>query len=129
MLRLRQELAVVVPILAIRHLAIAPGADHISCMTNEGSKNPTQRSIERWEGEGGATRRGPQTSSNRKRSDDTSQSAKEAKRRLGAGERRKIAEDRRLKEIAAHPDKMIAVQVQDATDERRELPPPLGKSM
>jgi hypothetical protein len=39
------------------------------------------------------------------------------KRRLGADEKHKIAEDRRLKEIAAHPDKMISVHVEDETDE------------
>jgi len=39
------------------------------------------------------------------------------KRRLGADEKHKIAEDRRLKEIAAHPNKMISVHVEDETDE------------
>jgi hypothetical protein len=86
-------------------------------MTDNGSKNPTQKSIERWEGEGGATRSGPQTSSKRKRADDTNKLAKEAKRRLRADEKQRIAEERRLKEIAAHPNKMIAVHVQDETDE------------
>ena len=39
------------------------------------------------------------------------------KRKLGADEKRKIAENRRLKEIDAHPDKMISVHVEDETDE------------
>ena len=39
------------------------------------------------------------------------------KRRLGSHERRQIAEKRRLKEIDAHPDKMISVHVEDETDE------------
>jgi len=38
-------------------------------------------------------------------------------RRLSADEKQKIVEDRRLKEIIAHPNKMISVQVQDETDE------------
>lgn len=40
-----------------------------------------------------------------------------AKRTLEANEKKKIIEDRRQQEIAAHPDKMIAVQVDDETDE------------
>ena len=39
------------------------------------------------------------------------------KRKLGADERRQIAEKRRLKEIEAHPDKMISVHVEGETDE------------
>ena len=38
-------------------------------------------------------------------------------RRLGADQKQQIAEDRRLKEIAAHPDKMMSVHVEDKTDE------------
>lgn len=77
------------------------------------SKKPSQKSIDRWEGEGGATRGGPQTSSRKKRQGGSHVS----KRKLGADEKQKIAEDRRLKEIAAHPDKMISVHVEDETDE------------
>lgn len=39
------------------------------------------------------------------------------KRSLGPDEKKKIIEDRRQKEIAAHPDKMISIQVDDETDE------------
>jgi hypothetical protein len=39
------------------------------------------------------------------------------KRRLDPDEKRQIREERRLREIAAHPDKMISVQVEDETDE------------
>jgi hypothetical protein len=42
------------------------------------------------------------------------------KRKLGADERQQIAEDRRLKEIVAHPDKMISVHVESETDESGE---------
>ena len=81
-------------------------------------KKPSQKSIDRWESEGGAIRRGPQTSSRRKRQHTVSKGGSHvSKRRLGADEKQKIAEDRRLKEIAAHPDKMISVHVEDETDE------------
>jgi hypothetical protein len=81
-------------------------------------KKPSQKSIDRWEGEGGATRGGPQTSSRKKRQDPVGEGGSHvSKRRLGADEKQKIAEDRRLKEIAAHPDKMISVHVEDETDE------------
>ena len=43
-----------------------------------------------------------------------------AKRKLDAAEKQEISEARRLKEIAAHPDKMIAVRVNDETDENGE---------
>ena len=84
-------------------------------------KKPSQKSTDRWENEGGATRSGPQTSSKKKRP-PRHEPVGEAgshmpKRRLGVDEKQKIAEDRRLKEIAAHPDKMISVHVEDETDE------------
>ena len=40
-----------------------------------------------------------------------------AKRKLSADEKERIAEDRRIKEVTAHPDKMISVHVEDVTDE------------
>lgn len=81
-------------------------------------KQLSQKSIDRWEGEGGAIRGGPQTSSRKKRQRPVGKGGSHvAKRRLGADEKQKIAEDRRLKEIAAHPDKMISVHVEDETDE------------
>ena len=40
-----------------------------------------------------------------------------AKRKLSAEEKELIIEDRRNKEVIAHPDKMIAVHVEDETDE------------
>ena len=43
-----------------------------------------------------------------------------AKRKLSPDERVRIAEQRRSKEVAAHPDKMIAVRVEDETDEGGE---------
>ncbi len=82
-------------------------------------KKPSQTSIDRWEGEGGAIRGGLQTSSRKKRQRPVGKGGRHvSKRRLGADEKQKIAEDRRLKEIAAHPDKMISVHVEDETDER-----------
>ncbi len=59
-------------------------------------KKPSQTSIDRWEGEGGATRGGPQTSSRKKGQDPGGEGGSHAsKRRLGADEKQKIAEDRR----------------------------------
>ena len=43
-----------------------------------------------------------------------------AKRKLSGEEKERIAEERRNREIAAHPDKMIAVRVEDETDEKGE---------
>ena len=43
-----------------------------------------------------------------------------AKRRLSVEEKEQIVEDRRNREIAAHPDKMISVRVEDETDEDGE---------
>lgn len=43
-----------------------------------------------------------------------------AKRKLTAEEKNRISEDRRNKEVLAHPDKMIAVHVEDETDETGE---------
>lgn len=43
-----------------------------------------------------------------------------AKRKLSAEEKHRISEDRRNKEVLAHPDKMIAVHVEDETDEAGE---------
>ena len=40
-----------------------------------------------------------------------------AKRRFGTDEKKRIAEERRTKEVTAHPDKMISVHVEDETDE------------
>jgi hypothetical protein len=40
-----------------------------------------------------------------------------AKRTLSEEEMHRLAEDRRLKEIAAHPNKMISVHVELETDE------------
>ena len=42
------------------------------------------------------------------------------KRMLGADEKTRIAEDRRIKEVEGHPDKMISVHVDDETDEAGE---------
>jgi len=39
-----------------------------------------------------------------------------AKRKLSRDEVVQIAEERRSKEVAAHPDKMISVRVEDETD-------------
>ena len=39
-----------------------------------------------------------------------------AKRKLSPDEKDRIAEERRAKEISAHPDKMISVRVEDETD-------------
>lgn len=67
---------------------------------------PSQKSIDRWEGEGGAIRSGPQTSSRKKSQNALGDGGSRVpKRRLGADEKQKIVEDRRLKEIAAHPNK------------------------
>jgi hypothetical protein len=43
-----------------------------------------------------------------------------AKRKLNPDEKDRIAEERRTKEVSAHPDKMIAVRVEDETDENGE---------
>lgn len=43
-----------------------------------------------------------------------------AKRKLSPDERARIAEERRGKEVAARPDKMIAVRVEDETNEDGE---------
>jgi len=43
-----------------------------------------------------------------------------AKRRLSAEEKERIGEDRRNREVADHPDKMISVRVEDETDEDGE---------
>ena len=40
-----------------------------------------------------------------------------AKRKLSSDEKDSIAEERRTKEVAAHPNKMISVRVEDETDE------------
>jgi hypothetical protein len=40
-----------------------------------------------------------------------------AKRTLSPEEKTQIAEERRRQEVAAHPDKMIAVHVGDETDD------------
>ena len=40
-----------------------------------------------------------------------------AKPTLSADEKERIAEQRRIKEVTAHPDKMISVHVEDVTDE------------
>ncbi len=43
-----------------------------------------------------------------------------AKRKLSPDERARIAEERRRKEVATHPDKMISVRVEDETNENGE---------
>jgi hypothetical protein len=43
-----------------------------------------------------------------------------AKRKLSDEEKERIAEDRRNREVATHPDKMISVRVEDETDEKGE---------
>jgi hypothetical protein len=43
-----------------------------------------------------------------------------AKRRLGPDEKDRIAEERRTKEVTAHPNKMISVRVEDETDDNGE---------
>lgn len=43
-----------------------------------------------------------------------------AKRKLSPDERVRVAEERRSKEVAAHPNKMISVRVEDETDENGE---------
>ena len=40
-----------------------------------------------------------------------------AKRKLSVDEKERIAEERRTKEVTAHPGKMISVRVEDETDE------------
>ena len=40
------------------------------------------------------------------------------KRILGSDEKKQIAEERRMKEISTHPDKMISVLVEDETDDQ-----------
>ena len=80
-------------------------------------KKPSQKSNDRWEGEGGAIRGGPPSSRKKRQRPVGKGGSHVSKRRLGADEKQKIAEDRRLKEIAAHPDKMISVHVADETDE------------
>jgi hypothetical protein len=39
------------------------------------------------------------------------------RRKLSPDEKVRIAEERRTKEVSVHPDKMIAVRVEDETDE------------
>ncbi len=39
------------------------------------------------------------------------------KRKLSADERLRIAEERRNKEVCAHPNKMISVRVEEQTDD------------
>jgi hypothetical protein len=83
-------------------------------MKDNSSKNPTQKSIDRWEGEGGAILPGKGSVP---RHDSVGRGGSHMPaRRLSADEKQKIVEERRLKEIIAHPDKMIAVQVEDKTD-------------
>jgi hypothetical protein len=43
-----------------------------------------------------------------------------AKRKLSPDERARIAEERRNKEVSAHPNKMVSVRVEDETDESGE---------
>ena len=43
-----------------------------------------------------------------------------AKRKLSPDERARIAEERRNKEVSAHPNKMVSVRVEDETDENGE---------
>ena len=43
-----------------------------------------------------------------------------AKRKLSSDEKDRIAEERRIKEVVAHPNKMISVRVEDETDENGE---------
>jgi len=40
-----------------------------------------------------------------------------AKRKLSTDEKERIAEERRSREISAHPEKMISIRVEDETDE------------
>ena len=40
-----------------------------------------------------------------------------SKRRICADEKIRIGEERRIKEVSVHPRKMIAVRVEDETDE------------